>query len=281
MEPKDLVRGTVRLVSLPDIFIKVNRMVDDPTSSASDIGKLISQDPTLTARLLKIANSPLYGFPSRIDTVSRSITVIGTRGLRDLILASQTIEMFSGFGNGFIDMYEFWRHSIYCGVLARILATKCNALHTEPFFVSGLLHDIGQLIILNKLPEMAKEAHLRSKDCAEPLFKLEDEIIGFNHAQVGGELLRMWKLPVNIRDAVAYHHAPGMATESPLGAAIVHMSTAIARKDDGVDISQADIYIDPLAWAITGLSEDIIVEIMQDARLQYQASLELFLPKAA
>ena len=86
MEPQDLVRGAVKLVTLPEIFIKVNSMVDDPTCSASDIGKYISKDPALTAKLLKIANSPLYGFPSRIDTVSRSITVIGTRGLRDLRL---------------------------------------------------------------------------------------------------------------------------------------------------------------------------------------------------
>jgi len=281
MEPQDLVRGTVKLVSLPDIFIKVNSMVDDPTCSASDIGKYINQDPALTARILKIANSPLYGFPSRIDTVSRSITVIGTRGLRDLILASSTIEAFAKINNDFIDMNKFWSHSLYCGVLARILATKCNALHTEPFFVSGLLHDIGKLIIQHKLPEMAREVHIREDDSDLARHELEDEVIGFNHARVGGELLRTWKLPVNIQDAVEYHHAPSMARESPLGAAIIHLADSISKREGHAVSSIKNNRIDPMAWAITGFDEASIEDMLDKAQMQFQISLDLFLKKAA
>ena len=281
MEPQDLVRGTVKLVSLPEVFIKVNSMVDDPACSASDIGKYISQDPALSARLLKIANSPLYGFPSRIDTVSRSITVIGTRGLRDLILASSTIDAFSKISSDFIDMNKFWSHSLYCGVLARILATKCNALHTEPFFVSGLLHDIGKLIIQHKLPEMAREVHIREDDSNLARHELEDEVIGFNHARVGGELLRAWKLPVNIQDAVEFHHAPSMAKESPLGAAVIHLADSITKSEGYAVSSTRNNHVDPIAWAITGLDQDSIEEVLDEAEIQYQISLELFLKKAA
>ena len=281
MEPQDLVRGTVKLVSLPEIFIKVNSMVDDPTCSASDIGKFISQDPALTARLLKIANSPLYGFPSRIDTVSRSITVIGTRGLRDLILASSTIDAFSKMKSNFIDMDKFWSHSLYTGVLARLIATKCNALHTEPFFVAGLLHDIGKLIIQHKLPEMAREVHIREDDSDLARYELEDEVIGFNHARVGGELLRSWKLPVNIQDAVEFHHAPSMAKESPLGAAIIHLADSISKSEGHAVSSVKNNRIDPMAWAITGLDEAAIEDMLDEAQKQFQISLELFLRKAA
>jgi|SRR3990172_3311236 len=281
MQPQDLVRGTVKLVSLPEIFIKVNSMVDDPSCSASDIGRYISKDPALTARLLKIANSPLYGFPSRIDTVSRSITVIGTRGLRDLILASSTIDAFSKINSDFIDMNQFWSHSLYCGVLARILATKCNALHTEPFFVSGLLHDIGKLIIQHKLPEMAREVQIREDESTLERHELENEVIGFNHAQVGGELLRAWKLPVNIQDAVEFHHTPSMAKESPLGAAIIHIADSIAKSEGMAVSSDKNNRIEPIAWAITGLDQGSIDEVLGEVEMQYSISLELFLKKAA
>ena len=281
MQPQDLVRGTVKLVSLPEIFIKVNSMVDDPSCSASDIGRYISKDPALTARLLKIANSPLYGFPSRIDTVSRSITVIGTRGLRDLILASSTIDAFSKIKSDFIDMNQFWSHSLYCGVLARILATKCNALHTEPFFVSGLLHDIGKLIIQHKLPEMAREVQIREDESTLERHELENEVIGFNHAQVGGELLRAWKLPVNIQDAVEFHHTPSMAKESPLGAAIIHIADSIAKSEGMAVSSDKNNRIEPIAWAITGLDQGSIDEVLGEVEVQYSISLELFLKKAA
>ncbi len=284
MEAVDLIKGSVKLATLPEVFTKINEMVDDPSSSASDIGKFISQDPALTARLLKIANSPLYGFPSKIDTVSRAITIIGTRGLRDLILATSVINNFSNLPNEHIDIHAFWRHSLYCGVLARLIAVKCNALHTEPFFVAGLLHDIGQLIILNKLPEMSRETQLRANDGMVPLFEVEQEVIGFDHAKVGSELLRDWKLPETIIDAAEFHHEPGKAEVSPLGASIVHIASAIAVDVEAVSEKRDEesfiATIDPVALAVTGLTVETIEPIKEEAALQFTAAIELFLPQA-
>jgi len=283
MEAVDLIKGSVKLATLPEVFTKINEMVDDPSSSASDIGKFISQDPGLTARLLKIANSPLYGFPSRIDTVSRAITIIGTRGLRDLILATSVINNFTRMPSDHIDMQKFWSHSLYCGVIARLIAVKCNALHTEPFFVSGLLHDIGQLIILNKLPEMSRETQMRANDGAIALNEIEQEVIGFDHAKVGAELLRDWRLPETIIDSTEYHHEPGKAELSPLGASIVHIASELARDVEMSSELSGDIFItskvDQVAVAITGLNESVIENIKEEAALQFSAALELFLPK--
>ena len=284
MEAVDLIKGSVKLATLPEVFTKINEMVDDPSSSASDIGKFISQDPGLTARLLKIANSPLYGFPSRIDTVSRAITIIGTRGLRDLILATSVINNFAGMPGDHVDMQKFWSHSLYCGVIARLIAVKCNALHTEPFFVSGLLHDIGQLIILNKLPEMSRETQMRANDGAISLHEIEHEVIGFDHAKVGAELLRDWRLPETIVDSTEFHHEPGKAELSPLGASIVHIASELARDVEMKSELSTDIFIssrvDQVAVAITGLNESVIENIKQEAALQFSAAVELFLPKA-
>ncbi len=283
MEAVDLIKGSIKLATLPEVFIKINGMVDDPSSSASDIGKFISQDPALTARLLKIANSPLYGFPSKIDTVSRAITIIGTRGLRDLILATSVIGNFTQLPKEHIDIHAFWSHSLYCGVLARLIAVKCNALHTEPFFVSGLLHDIGQLIILNKLPEMFREIQMRANDSAAMLYEIERDVIGFDHAEVGSELLRIWHLPDTVVDATEFHHEPGKADLSPLGASIVHIASALATdietQSKSDEANGPATKIDPVAIAITGLTEASIGNIKDEAALQFSAAVELFLPK--
>ena len=283
MEAVDLIRGSVKLATLPEVFTRINDMVDDPSSSASDIGKFISQDPGLTARLLKIANSPLYGFPSKIDTVSRAITIIGTRGLRDLILATSVINSFTKMRSDHIDLHQFWSHSLYCGVIARLIAVKCNALHSEPFFVSGLLHDIGQLIILNKLPEMSRETQMRANDGVVPLYEIEREVIGFDHAKVGCELLRDWRLPDTIIDATEFHHEPSKAELSPLGASIVHIASALATDLEMKSDLSSSVFIsskvDQIAIAITGLSESAIEQIKEEASLQFNAAVELFLPK--
>ncbi len=289
MQPEDLVKGSIKLVSLPEVFIKINEMVDDPSASAVDVGRVISQDPALTARLLKIANSPLYGFPARIDSISRAITIIGLRGIRDLVLATASVRMFSRLASDFLDMDNFWHHSVYCGVIARQLAGRCNALHVEPFFIGGLLHDVGQLIILNKLPEMAREAHLRARDSGLPLAQMEREVMGFDHAQVGVELLRRWRLPANILDAVGFHHDPGKAESCPVNAAVVHIANHVAgrhhplavREDSHRGASPTAGTLDAGSWAQAGLDAAVLEEVMEEADIQFQAMLALLLHRAA
>lgn len=122
---KDLVSAVSDILSLPETVLRVNEMVDDPQSSAADIGEVIRQDPGLTARLLRIANSPFYGFPSRIDSVPIAITVIGTDQLRDLLLATSAIQVFSDFPNEIVSMETFWRHSLRCAIIARAWPPTC------------------------------------------------------------------------------------------------------------------------------------------------------------
>ncbi|MFQ5471015.1 MAG: HDOD domain-containing protein [Gammaproteobacteria bacterium] len=282
MEARDLVAGTTKLISVPEVYLKINEMVDDPKASAMDIGNYISRDPALTARLLKIANSPFYGFPSQISSVSRAITVIGTRGLRDLALAMSTISTFSKLPVEVIDLNAFWRHSLFCAVTSRLLAKQCNALQTEPFFVAGLMHDIGQLIIMNKIPEMAIEAHLRAKNTGLLLSNIENEIMGFNHAEVGEALFRKWKLPESTIDSIANHHTPDQAKDSPLGAAIVHIADSMAKAEEMPYVPEENLpHINEIAWKITGLDKDALADILEEARAQYKISIDLFLTKAA
>jgi putative nucleotidyltransferase with HDIG domain len=290
VRPEDLVKGAVRLVSLPEVFLKVSRMVDDPRASGIMIARVIGEDPALTARLLRIANSPLYGFPARIDTISRAIAVIGTRGLRDLVLAYAAIDMLSHFKGGPIDMEDFRRRSLLCALTARLLGVRCRVIEPESLFVSGLLHDIGQLIIASKLPEMARETRLRARDSGMQLHLLERAVIGFDHAEVGGELLRQWQLPEQIWEAVKYHHAPGEAQHSPLHTAILHIadvaadvpvSPVLSSRDETSLAHQLAAEINPIAWALTALNADTLMPLYREALSQLAPLSETMLVKAA
>jgi len=280
ISPRELVAGAIEIASLPEIFLKINEMIDSPHHSAADIGRVISNDTALSARLLKIANSVFYGFPSQIDTISRAITVIGTRELRELILATSVTRCFKGLPNDLITMEEFWRHSICCALASRSLAAHRGEQLVERFFVAGLLHDIGSLLVYRKLPELAREALLRAQHNNVPLYQAEQEVMGFDHAMVGAEILRKWKLPEHFQEATEFHHSPQRAQRFPSDTALVHIADVIS---DALQYGNSgDPHVppmDPQAWQLAGLNDDVVSPVIADVEHQFNSVFELFHPE--
>ncbi len=276
---EDLVKGTLRLLSPPDVFIRLGRMVDDPSCSIAALAQTISRDPVLSARLLRLANSPFYGFPSRIDTIGRALSVIGTRALRDLVLAVSAPGIFAKMP--ILDMRAFWEHSLRTAVLARLLASRCGFAEPETLFAAGLFHDVGQLLILAKLPEMGRETRWRARDCGLALHAVEQEVIGFDHAQVGGELLRQWQLPRSLWEAVACHHRPDAARD-PLAAAIVCMADILAHELPDAHTPEARKTLSAALAATPDLApvlarvgcEPVDLNVLREALLRQGAPLE-------
>jgi len=270
-EIQDLLDDIDQLVSLPAVFIRINEMVDDPTASAEDIGRVISQDAALTTRLLRIANSPLYGFPTQIETVSRAVTILGTQQIRDLALATAAVKTFEGIPNSLVSMDTFWEHSIYCALCASTLAMDCLKRQRETVFVGGLLHVIGQLALYNRLPDLSRQALEVCIDGPNELEiqEAELEIIGFDHAEVGGELAHRWSLPTIIQECIAYHHDPAQAKQNRVEASIVHIANSIATlaELDTTDLDSAP-KIKDIAWSLTGLDEEIIAPTLASAQAQ-------------
>lgn len=274
-----LVTGVASLVSLPEVCIQVNGMVDDDRSSAGDIARVISQDPGLTARLLKIANSSFYGFPSRIETVSRAVTIIGTRELRFLVLAASAVRSFDRISSDAIDMASFWRHSVYCGVIARLLAGRCRVLHSERLFVAGLLHDVGRLVMISRIPDLVQVMHFRARQAQEPMFEAEREVFDTDHGEVGAELMKLWRLPASLQSAAAYHHEPQRAPDYALEAALIHIADGLAHLAELGSSNLQDVGpISTFAWELTQLSPAVVESVLQEARAQFLETLLLFLP---
>lgn len=279
---QDLVNGSLELASLPEVVMRTIDLINDPDTSANEIGQVLSEDPSLTARLLKIVNSPFYGFPSRIDTVSRAITVIGTLELLDLILATSVIKTFRGIPTELVDMDSFWEHSLYTGVIARILAGRMRAPNTERYFVAGLLHDIGALAMYCQIPDSAAHALRRAREEITPLHVIEQETLGFDHGEVGGELMRIWRLPDSLAEAVRHHHLPTRAEQHPLETAIVHLADVIACAiHDPASETGRVPPMDPAAWELTGLPVDCLEGLLNEADIQFENARAVILPKAS
>jgi putative nucleotidyltransferase with HDIG domain len=276
----ELVGGVGDLVSLPDVFIRINQLVEDPDSSHADIAKVISQDPSFTVRLLRIANSPYYGFSSSIETVARAVTLIGTNQIRNLALSTTVGRAFEGLPNELVSMDNFWHHSLYCALIARMLAKSMGKCDPEAVFTAGLLHDIGELVIFNRLPEQAKESLLLVLDSGDtvPMHVAEQRIIGFDHTQVGGELARQWHLPSLLEECIAFHHDVARAERFPKEVAIVHIANVLALMAEVDSLEIEDFQpVDPLAWQLTGLAAPEMIEpVISEAQAEIIEAKKLF-----
>jgi HD-like signal output (HDOD) protein len=267
----DLINNAERLISLPEVCIHINRIVNDPDASASDIGQVIQQDPSLTARLLKIANSPYYGFAAEIGTVSRAVTVLGAREIRNLVFATSALSAFNA-NPGLERIETMWRHNIYCAIASGLLAEVSDKGQTESIFVAGLLHDIGRMLFLSMLPDEADEAaRLTSGHGESGLYLAEREVIGFDHAQAGGELIHRWNLPPSLEACARFHHEPSKADQYPLDVAIVHLADCVAHAaQNDSEIEQQLSGVDPASWDQAGLTLDDLEAVLPKTREQFK-----------
>jgi HD-like signal output (HDOD) protein len=275
--PEALVANIEDLVTLPEVALRIASMVDDPTSSAAAIGREISNDAALTARLLRVANSPVFGQDGKIATVSRAIAVLGVRQVRDLTVGITTIRTFDGIANELVTMESFWRQSVLCALAAGHIAARREGGRSESPFVSGLLHDIGQLVLFNQAPELARQALLMSIYAAdEPgLYRCEREVMGFDHGVVGMRLARKWGLPHVLQECIQFHHDPGEAKQYPIEVATIHVANTVAVL---AEIGSTDVRDGPaissMALRALKLDHAILAEIV----LQTQESARDLLP---
>ncbi len=269
MTVTEFVANIDQLVALPEVCVHVNQMIDSPRFSAADIGEVISQDTDLSARLLRTVNSAMYGLPVPVETISRAVTVIGTRDLRDLAVMTAARQLFNGIPADLMNMTEYWHYAISTGAYARTLAKRCDVLHGERLFVMGVLHDIGRLAILQHLPEQARDILLIAERDDDLLSAAEQDVLGFDHAEVGHALVKQWGLPESIQQVVRYHHALEEVGDFGLETALVHIGCVVASGESwGHDLDDSIGRIHPVAWEITGLDRSEVEGVVEEASPQ-------------
>ncbi|MBC8204924.1 HDOD domain-containing protein [bacterium] len=249
---KDITRNFRDLPTLPGIALQISDMMNNPNVSASDLAKLISADQSLTMRILKVANSAYYGFPRKIGTITLAVVVLGFDALKSLTLSMTILDHLKKWGgaDGF-DFNEFWRHSIYTAIIARFLSRQTGYKVAGEAFVTGLIHDVGKLVISQKFPEQFAEILETASGNGRKVYEIENEILGADHAELGSWLVDNWNLPGYMSEAVAYHHHPEKAAIEIKLSALVNTANRFAL-DFGAE-KWAETYKDdfnPYAWNV-------------------------------
>lgn len=259
-----LISGIPTLGSCGGVLNEIESVLDNPESTLTDVGTVIEKDPDLTARLLKLGNSSFFGFPSRMETVSETISLIGIQQVQDLISVSIVVEIFDGVEESLVSMGSFWKHSLACGLAARQLALARRVPKPEKFFVAGLLHDIGRMVLYSRAPEQARQIFATYLSESILLREAEQKTLGFDHTEIGEALLKVWNYPANLWSTVRYHHHPMSAGPYQLEASLVHVADHIVNSMQHG--SSGERYIPPLqskAWERLNLDVDILDSIFE------------------
>ena len=198
-----------KMPSLPTTVSKILQLCNDPKTSPADLNKLISLDPVLMGRVMKLINSAYYSLSQKVTSLVRAIIMLGINTVKNLALSTAVLSQLGGKKNFHaLNMEGFWRHSICVGVTAKLIAKgrKVDPKDLEEYFIAGLLHDIGKVPLNNRLSKQYIEVFTESERRRIPLYLAEEGSFGLDHADVGKLIVENWKLSEEIQDVVLFHH---------------------------------------------------------------------------
>ncbi len=222
-ERKGKILSVDNLPTLPPVLDEVTKMIEDENTSPKQIADVISKDQVLSAKVLKMVNSPVYGFPGRITTIHHALVLLGINVIRGIIISTAVFDVITS------SMVGLWEHSLCTSTISKIIAEQINLKDPEEYAIAGLLHDLGKVIIAIQLPEEKKEIEEVQKKEDISYLEAEKKILGFGHDRVNAWLCDHWKLPLPTKEALAYHHNPSLAKFYPDFANVVHVADCISK----------------------------------------------------
>jgi len=216
-ELKDKLAHFSNLPTLPQVATRLMGMINNPLTSASDVAFVVGQDLSLSAKVLRLANSAFYGIPRSITNIHNAIVILGLKVINTMVLSITVFDMFpeERTNNPLFDRKAFWLHSLSCGLIAKFLAPRIKKVvlfDPEEAFCAGLLHDIGKVVMEQYLHEDFHRALNHGTVKKLTMFDAENELLGYSHTDIAEYLTETWNLPTEIRQTLIYHHTP---QESP------------------------------------------------------------------
>ncbi len=229
------VQEISHIATLPEVTMKIIQLVEDPDSTANDLNKVISNDPALGARILKVVNSAFYGLPGQIGSINRAIVLLGLNAVKNIAIAASLAKLFRGgkIASNF-DARELWSHAIGCATGTRLLAAKVGLGLPDEAFLAGLIHNIGIMVeIQARRPKFIQVMEKLEKEPELTLRQAEQEILGANHEQFGSALCRLWKFPQSFQYVTGFHHNPmDLNEKNRTLTGLVHVADVLAKKLD-------------------------------------------------
>jgi putative nucleotidyltransferase with HDIG domain len=272
---KQVISNINNLPTPPIVFNQIQKALSEENVSAVQVASILSEDPAISAKVLKLTNSAFYGLTREVETVRQAVVIIGMEAVRNLVLSASVLDMFN---SDVVDRYyqdQFWRHSLAVASASRLVARNANAgeiIDVDSSFSAGLLHDIGKIVIACYLPEQFKQlVDWRSQtDNTTSDYDLEEMVFGYNHAQIGGFLGTHWRLPTKLQYAIIFHHEPGKCPVELLAPFVVHVGNFIAKKSFFDD--EESLFTDKLeegALERLGIEEDMIPALCEKLKEEY------------
>jgi len=241
-----LTRGIQSFPALPAVVARILELTSDPESSVDDFLDMIQCDPSLTAVVLKLSNSAFYGQVRNVGSLKQAISVLGINEIRNVVVARAVFNSFKQIDHGGrFDIRSFWLHSFICGLTAKILAGEDAS--ADDFFIIGLIHDIGKLVLLNALPLSFFEVIENHSGKPYDLFHCEKSVLGTTHADIGMALLKRWMFPDKLVKAVGFHHAPEKSGKPETIPALIYFADMVSYLTPSTDPGELDALLsDPL-----------------------------------
>lgn len=275
IHPIDIARVASQSFALPEICVRIRSMLDDGQSDLEDISRFIKLDPSLSSKLLKLANSPLFRFESQIDSLAKAINIIGGEALYNLVMAETASSAFEHFSSDVIDLKRFWLQSIYAALVAKHLSKIIKIRGSERFFLLGLLHNLGELLVAIQAPDMAIKC-CKYDEKTSP-WKLQQQILGFDYANCSAKLMEFWHLPSQLYIPVMDLHNENKALENK-DVAIIYVAARA-----GVAIANSKLYsvnqlVTPLVLKYLNLENEDLKEAVKFATMEANGVLDIMNP---
>lgn len=264
---------SAKLITLPEIYIQLKTLMDEPDYSMAEVAVLVGSDPGLATSFLKLVNSPLNRRSHEIETVSHAVSLLGIQQIHDTVLSACVAKAFKGIDNQKMDMKKFWHQSFYCGVMAKQLALECGVPNSDRTFTTGLLHDIGHMVMYQAIPEKAQKAAQRSENLEQPLYLVERQMLGFDFAKLGRYLMEQWYLPKNFQTVIRFYPEPDKAPELVIETALLHLAYLLVLSELGNgDFGEGAYTVSPSVWKTTSLNFEQCLEYREKAFELFQQS---------
>ncbi|MBU3022672.1 HDOD domain-containing protein [Aestuariibacter sp. A3R04] len=277
MNVHDIADKASDIFVLPDAVIRLKECMDDSAASIDDIAEIIAFDPGLTSQMLKVANSALYRFPNKIETISKALQVIGTRSAYDLALAYGITHAFSEVDSKIIDLDKFWEQSVSCALLAKYFAESLRIREPERLFVCGLLHNVGELVVVSLLPHDAKRC-MAFNTRVSPA-ELQQAILGFTYAELSAALVKRWGIPDAIIRPVSLIHDTDSGVEDE-DIRILQLSYVLALDNVNPEVYPSYNNLSPALHECLALNREDLEDALDITNLQCISVMSLFNPNA-
>ncbi|MDR1489737.1 MAG: HDOD domain-containing protein [Desulfovibrio sp.] len=271
-----LLETSHRMGTLPVIFHRLIEMINKTVVSSEELAKVIATDSAMTAKLLKLVNSPFVGLPYKIDSISRAVIIVGTKQLVMLAMGATLVSAFKGLTSSHVNMQSYWMHSLSCGAACRLLCTLRDVRNAESYFVAGLLHDIARLLIYAQLPNHSLYIISEARRRNVTLREMEHEALGYTHDELGAELLNVWNCPADLVQRVFKHHKrlhENCSVEDAILPTANTLTQAIGYGGSGERFLPA---LPDFAWEKTGLNIDNIHGYCNELDANVLSLMEMF-----